>query len=275
MSGTSGADTQAVENADEGEGGSELGAWLYPSDPTDGWEPGPPTLHALLPSAIGGALIPMAVYFLVRPHVSGDAVALAIAGIPAATWVLAEWVRKKTIDPIGSIVLFGFVVGVVVAFSLGGNAFVLKVRDSVFTVLFGVACLVSLVIGRRPVIFFIGRGMSAGDDPVRQGLFNELWELPPARAMFRIVTLLWGVGLIVDATTRVTLAVFLPTDVFVVVAHLVSAVFIGTMFVVTIRITHRTRARLHSTGIVDVPEDGGSTWWWARRFIGRGAMVEG
>lgn len=275
MPGTSDAYPRAVDDADGCEVADEPGPFLYPSDPRDGWEPGPPSLHALLPSAIGGGLIPIAVYFLVRPHVSGDAIALATAGIPAAIWVLVEWVRKKTIDPIASIVLFGFVVGVVVAFSLGGNAFVLKVRDSAFTTLFGIGCLVSLAIGRRPVIFFIGRGMSAGDDPIRQGLFDELWELPPARAMFRLVTLLWGVGLLVDAATRITLAVFLPTDIFVLVSPLVSALFIGTMFVVTIRITHRSRERMHSAGIIDMPEGGGSTWWWARRFVGRGAMAEG
>src|SRR3974377_525239 len=102
----------------------------YPRDTRDGWEPGAPTMRALLPSAIGGAVIPIAVYFLGGPHGGSDAPGLGMPGVPAAAWVVTEWVRKRTIDPIGTIVLAGFIAGVSVAYALGGNAFVLKVRDS-------------------------------------------------------------------------------------------------------------------------------------------------
>jgi hypothetical protein len=253
---------------------AEQGSFDYPRDTRDGWEPGAPTVRALLPSAIGGAVIPIAVYFLVRPHVGSDAPALAIAGVPAAVWVVTEWVRKRTLDPIGTIVLAGFVAGVSVAYALGGNAFVLKVRDSAFTFLFGIACLVSLVVARRPLLFYVGRGMSAGDDPERKRLFDTLWEFPSARAVFKIITVMWGIGLVCDAALRVVLAAVLPTHVFVVISPVVSAIFIGGMFVLTMRLTRVTRERSAAASSLDVPEGGGSTWWWARRLVAAGGASE-
>ena len=130
----------------------------------EAWEPGAPSLRAMGPGVIGGAVVPLAVYYAVRPHVSGDAPALIIAGAPAAAWVAVEWMRKRRIDPIGCIVLFGFIAGILASMALGGSAFVLKVRDSAFTALFGLACLSSL-FWSRPLMFFIGRALSAGDDP--------------------------------------------------------------------------------------------------------------
>ena len=152
----------------------------YPSDPRDGWEPGPPSPRAMLPSVVGGAVIPLGVYYLVRSHVSGDATALAIAGVPAAMWVGIQWLRLRRIDPIGAIILFGFIAGLIVSAALGGNAFVLKVRDSAFTGLFGLSCLASLAFS-RPLMFYVGRAMSAGDDPVRREAYDALWEMPQAR----------------------------------------------------------------------------------------------
>jgi hypothetical protein len=215
---------------------------------------------------VAGAIIPIAVYNLVRPHVGGDAAALAIAGIPAAAWVTFEWVRKRTIDPIGVVVLVGFAVGLSASYALGGNAFVLKVRDSAFTFLFGIACVASLV-WRRPLMFYFGRSFSAGDDPVRMALYDSLWEMPPARAVFRIITLMWGIGLVVDAGARVALAASVPTATFVAVSPVVSAVFIGTMFAATIVIIRWSRMLHGQATAVEVPDGGGSTWWWTRRVM--------
>lgn len=239
--------------------------WSFPVDERDGWEPGAPNLRALAPSAVGGAAIPVAVYFLVRPHVHSDAPALAIAGIPACLWVAFEWVRKRAVDPIGVIVLTGFAIGLLVSWLLGGNAFVLKVRDSAFTACFGVICLLSLR-AERPMMFHIGKAMSAGVDPVKRDLYDRLWEATPSRAVFRILTTVWGLGLLVDAGVRVLVAAVLPTSVFVIVNPLLSACFLGGLFAFTMWFSRWARTRAESAMVLDVPVDGGSAWWWLRHF---------
>jgi hypothetical protein len=231
------------------------------------WEPGLPPLRAIAPSAIGGAVVPLAVFYLVRSHVSSDAVALAIAGIPAAIWVTTQWIRRRTLDPIGAIVLSGFVVGLIVSYALGGNAFVLKVRDSAFTFFFGVGSLVTARFGKRPLTFYIGRALTAGSDPHRAQLYNELWEVPPAQATFRVINLAWGVALVCDAAARVLLAANLSTKTFVAISPVTGLVFIGGMSVFTFWLVRRSRHWAPLVPEADIPPGGGSTWWWLRVYL--------
>lgn len=196
------------------------------------WEPGAPSLRAMAPSLVIGAMVPLAVYYVVRSHVHGDAEALILAGIIPAVWVMVEFARQRRIDPIGSIVLFGFLAGIVTSLALGGNAFVLKVRDSAFTALFGLLCLASLT-RPKPLMFFMGRALSAGDDPERRRAYDQLWELPTAPRTFAIITAAWGVGLFCEAGLRVVLAAVLPTGPFLAASPVLAGVVFGGLFAFT------------------------------------------
>ena len=219
----------------------------------DSWEPGAPSLRDVAPGVVGGALIPLAVYYSVRHHVHGDATALMIAGAPAAVWVATEWARKRRLDPIGCITLFGFVAGVTASLLLGGSAFVLKVRDSAFTCVFGLVCLASLTRS-RPLMFYVGRALSAGDNPEKVAAYEELWTMPTAPRTFRIITAIWGAGLLAEGSTRVALASLLPTGTFLAVSPMLAAVMIGGMFAFTVWFSRRARqlgeAEFAATGLV-------------------------
>lgn len=206
----------------------------------ESWEPGAPSARAMAPGAIGGAFVPLAVYYAVRPHLGGDTPALMIAGIPASAWVGIQWLRRRRIDPIGSIVLFGFVAGILVSVVLGGSAFVLKVRDSAFTALFGMACLVSLARD-KPLMFYMGRALSAGDDPARLAAYDELWTMPTAPRTFRLITVGWGVGLLAEAAMRVILAATLPTGPFLAVSPVLGGAFFGGLFAFSVWYSRRAR----------------------------------
>ncbi|HVA06235.1 MAG TPA: VC0807 family protein [Acidimicrobiales bacterium] len=209
--------------------------------PQAAWEPGVPSIREMLPSVIGGAAVPLTVYYLVRHHVRTDAEALIIAGIFPAAWVVLQFVRQRRIDPIGTIVLLGFGIGVTTSLLLGGNAYVLKARDSVFTAVFGIICLISLVVAERPAIFYIGRFMSAGNDPERVAAYDQLHHLPGGQRTFSVLTAVWGIGLLAEASCRLTLAAFLPTGTFLAISPIISAVCIGAMFFFTVRYTKRAR----------------------------------
>lgn len=204
------------------------------------WEPGAPSLRAFAPGAIGGGLVPLAVYYAVRSHVNGDALALMIAGAPAAAWVGLQWMRKRSVDPIGCIVLFGFVAGVLVSVLMGDSAFVLKVRDSAFTALFGLACMGSL-FAPRPLMFYIGRALSAGNDPDRVAAYDELWTMPTAPRTFRIITAAWAFGLVTEAVLRVVLAEVLPTGAFLAASPALAGAALGGLFAFTVWFSRRAR----------------------------------
>ena len=135
-----------------------------------------------------------------------DAQALIVAGCFSVGWILLQFIRQRTVDVVGVAVLVGFVVGVITSTLLGGNAYMLKVRDGFFTLLFGIACIVTLYTHDRPAFFYVNRYLSAGNDPFKVSAFDRLHELPVGRHTFRTLSVVWGIGLVVEASSRLTLA---------------------------------------------------------------------
>ncbi len=209
----------------------------HTTEPAD-WLPGLPPLGDLVPSIIGGALVPLTVYFLVRRQVHTDTAALIIAGLFPAAWVIIQFVRQRRIDLIGAVVLIGFATGVTASLLLGGNSYVLKVKDTGFTAIFGVGCLVSVIVSKRPAMFYVGRFLSAGNDPARMAIYDRLHELPTGPRRFKVLTIVWGLGLLIDASARLALAAFLSTGVFLIASPVVTATCIGGLVLFTVRYTN-------------------------------------
>lgn len=214
-----------------------------PAPPPPGplWQPGIPSLREHLPSLIFGAALPIGAYFLIRSHVHTDAQALIVAGCFSVGWIGLQFVRRRQVDVVGAAVLAGFAVGVVSSTLLGGNAYVLKVRDGFFTALFGVACIVTLYTHDRPALFYVGRYLSAGNDPAKMSAFDRLHELPTGRHTFRVLSVVWGIGLVVEASCRLTLADVLPTGTYLAVSPFITASVIGSLFAFTAVYTRRTQ----------------------------------
>jgi hypothetical protein len=200
-----------------------------------------PSVREHLPSVVWGAILPLGIYFLVRSHVQTDTQALIIAGGFSAAWVVFQFVRQRRIDLVGVIVLSGFVVGVGSAELLGGNSYVLKVRDAFFTAIFGAVCIITIFTHRRPALFYVGRYLSAGQDPAKMAAYDELHEVPIGRHAFRVLSVVWGIGLIVEAGSRMTLAELLPTTTFLEVSPFVTGSVLGSLFAFTVAFVRRSQ----------------------------------
>jgi hypothetical protein len=204
-----------------------------------------PSIRALLPSLFFGAVVPLTVFNLVRHHVHSEAQALIIAGIFPVAWVIFNLIRSRHVDVVGIVVIIGFAVGVITSTLLGGNTYVLKARDSAFTALFGLFCIGSVLTRHRPTIFFVGRYMAAANDPVKKAEYDELLKVPTGLQTFRLLTLVWGAGLLIEASVRLVLAdsSILSTSVFLAVSPVISIVCIGGLFAFTIFYTKKAQAR--------------------------------
>ena len=104
---------------------------------------------------------------------------------------------------IGALVLVGIVVSIL-ATLLGGDPKLLLIRESFITGALGMVCLTSLVWS-RPLMFYIGRQFSAGEDPAKIAEFNALWQYPVARHTFRVMTIVWAIGWIGEFALRVAM----------------------------------------------------------------------
>ncbi len=214
-----------------------------------------PSVREHLPSAVFGAAVPLAVYFLVRGHVNGDTQALIIAGAFSVAWVLFQAARQRRVDLVGTIVLFGFAVGVLSSTLLGGNSYVLKIRDAAFTAAFGAFLIVTLFTQGRPALFYVGRYLSAGRDPVKSAAYDTLHDLPAGRHSFRVLSVVWGIGLIVEATCRMVIADVLPTGTFLAVSPFITAGLLGSLFGFTVIYARRAQMAALTTQVGVEGED--------------------
>lgn len=101
----------------------------------------------MLPGLAIGIGVPLVGYLVLRPHFS-DAVALAIAGsVPAVRAIGILAVRRK-LDPFGVLGMAGVGVSLLLLWLSGGSAIAVKLGEPVLTGLLGVACLVSVPLGK-------------------------------------------------------------------------------------------------------------------------------
>ena len=193
-----------------------------------------PSLRMLLPNLIVAGVFPVVGYALLRPHVDSDAAALAVVLVFPVVEILYERIRRGRFEPIGIIALVGISLGLIGALVFSGDATLLKVRQSVLTGAFGALCLLSLA-APRPAMFYMGRMFATGGDAERMAEFEEIWQLPTVPRRFRIVTLVWGVGLLGEAIFRTVLALTIPTQTFLIVSEIVNWSVLGGLLWYSLR----------------------------------------
>jgi hypothetical protein len=159
----------------------------------------------VLPSLVIDGVLPFLTYVLLTsyaPRVS-QVVALGLSATFPTVNGLVAIVRRRHVDIIGAIVLVSIAVSIV-AVLVGGDAKLLLIRESFVTGAVGVLCLTSL-LWPRPLIFYIGRQFSVGDDPAGITEFNALWQSPRARHTFRVMTIVWAIGWMSEFALRVVM----------------------------------------------------------------------
>jgi hypothetical protein len=191
----------------------------------------PVQLRRFVPSIAVNAVLPLVVYLLVRPYFATDVTALIIAGaIPLLLTVGGFAVRRK-LDVVGVVSLIGFVVAVAAQLLTGGDGLIVKVQGVIVTGPVGVLFLVSALVG-RPLVGVIFRILARR----RPGL-----RVPTAsRAM--VLTLIFGAMFTLHAVVAVTLALTLPTPVFLAVSNPVGLAVIAAGFLAIFLVRRRWHA---------------------------------
>lgn len=195
----------------------------------------------LIGQALTGGVAPLVAYELCRHGGLSDPTSLAISAVPPALAIVGEWAVRRTLNVIGIIVLIGIVLGLAAVGFLHGNELLLKMRESVVTGLFGLICLVTLVLPVRPAMFHVGRALASSADRQRGREFASLWDVPEARRVFVVLSLVWGLGLLVEAGARAVLALEVSTGRFLTLAPVIGWIVIGTLLAWTFSYSRRSR----------------------------------
>ncbi len=168
------------------------------------------SIRDLLVSALLNAVIPFFLYIFSKKYISSSEVlALAVAAIFPIFDSVVGIVRHRVFDLIALITLLGIGVSLG-ALCIGGDPKLLLIRESFLTGALGIICFLSLLFP-RPLMFYFGRQMMAGQDPEKLEWFNTRWQYPRARFVNRLITIVWGFAFTSEFILRVFMVYHLPS----------------------------------------------------------------
>ncbi len=146
-------------------------------------------------------LLPWVAYTLVEPS-HGELAALIASALPPMIWSAGELIFQQRLDALSMLVLGGIALSIL-AMMLGGDARLLLVRESLISGLIGLSFLGSLIIG-RPLVFYLARAtMQRQNGQEGRERFLRWSESVVARKGLRVMTLIWGLGLVLEASLRI------------------------------------------------------------------------
>ncbi len=204
-----------------------------------------PRFGSLYRSLIVSVALPLIAVQVLLHRGTPPVMALAIAAIFPFADAVGGLVRKRRFDPIAVLSLIAIVAGVATS-GLSGNPAFAVAKESLFTSVFGLVFLGSLLTS-RPLIFHLGRQFSTGGDPASLARWDALWERPAFRRVVRLMTAVWGCGLLLEAVVRVVAAFTLPVTVSTIVSPVVGVGTIVALVVWTSRYAKAVRARAAAT----------------------------
>jgi len=188
------------------------------------------TILSLVSSIVINVALPILIYWALKKYTgTSDFLALVASGVPSLIDSIVGVIRRKRIDLLAGIVLAGIAI-TLITIALGGSPKVYLIRESFFTAAFGLAYLASLLFP-RPLAFYFARYFATGNHPENIPWFDSLWQYQQFRHMMRVITVVWGIGFLLEATLRTYLVIVLSTEQFLIFSPFVLYGIIGVLIV--------------------------------------------
>src|SRR5690242_657710 len=154
--------------------------------------------------------LPLATYYSLHVLGFSDWIALLAATVAAGARVLLVAIRDRALNAFGLLMLIVFGLGLALAF-LTGDPRLLLVKDSITTAVVGLLFLVMAALG-HPLTLAAARTWA----PDRAAEMSDQLRCNPRVHRWHLKTsVIWGVGLLVEAAIRVGLVFLLPIAVMV------------------------------------------------------------
>lgn len=207
------------------------------------------SFRQMLPSLALDVAMPILVFFALTSYGISKLLALTVGGVFPALNVGRTWIVSHKIQPLGIIVIAFMVLGTAGSL-ISGSVFFVLVKESILTASFGLLCLGSLSATERPLMFYILRQFVAGDHPARLQWWEGLWQHPRFRAAQRLVTAVWGLVYVIEASIGLAFACLLaPAHVVIISPAMALGVLVALAawtrrYLVSLREQYGVSARL-------------------------------
>jgi hypothetical protein len=176
-------------------------------------QPAKPATAGLIRMILVEVGLPVLTYYGLHAIGISDYRALVAATVVAGLRLGFVALHHRKLDGFAAFMMTVFAVGLALSFVTGDARFMLA-KDSAGTAIAGLIFLGTCIIG-RPISFYAAQRF-AGTTGRSQTWWNDRWQTSPAfRRGFRVMSLVWGVGLLIEAAVRILLIYVLPIDVMV------------------------------------------------------------
>jgi len=169
-------------------------------------------------------ILPYVIFAFAQPHY-GDVEALILSSVPPILWSIVEFAWHRRIDALSMLVLLGMVLSLA-AVAGGGSARFLQLREKLVTVIIGLVFLGSALIG-KPLIYQLVRAQMVRNSSGELEEFEALRSNKYFRRTMMVLTVVWGLGLLVDAAISIALVYTLSIKTYLAVNPFVSYGFMG------------------------------------------------
>ncbi|MFF7359072.1 MULTISPECIES: VC0807 family protein [Streptomyces] len=166
---------------------------------------------------------PLAVFYGLRAAGTGLWWAVLASAVPPVLEALLTVVRERRVGMLGALVLALVALGAALSAVTGSPRFMFA-KDGWMTGIVGLVFLATL--RGQPVIHRLLSSVARGE---RRAQLEHDWQASPTfRHLMRLLTAVWGAGLLLDSGVRVVLAYTLPVDSVMLVTTLqYVALFVG------------------------------------------------
>jgi hypothetical protein len=168
---------------------------------------------------IANFVAPVVTYTLAKPAL-GDVDALMVASLPPLVWAALELVRRRRIDALSILVLTGIALSLL-AFLGGGGVRLLQLREQLVAATVGLVFLSSAALG-RPLIHQLARARMKRKSAAEARSFDEMRGDSSVRRTMMVMTIVWGVGLLGEATVSASLIFCIAIERYLIVSPIIG-----------------------------------------------------
>jgi len=165
---------------------------------------------------------PLLAYTLLRSGGMSTVAALIISGIFPALGIAIGALVDRRLDIIGVVVLAGLVVGTVAGL-VSNNARLYLVEGAVPSLVFALACLVSLR-SSKPLIYRFAVELLGPETPKGRDVVGA-WRYPGFRRAFQVITAAWGAAYLVEVAARLAVVETTSTGIALLFSRLIPYIF--------------------------------------------------
>lgn len=174
-------------------------------------------------SLLWNAVFPLLLYRYARNSLGFSEIqALVLSALFPLLGTSFGLLRRRSLDLMGVITLSSILTSLA-GVALGGSPSLLLIRESLFTLLMGLASALSLVWPGKPLMFYFGRYFTCGNDAAKiAGFTSDYDTYEGARVLHRRITQVWAGVFLLEFGSKCLMVWRLPVEVVLSVGPLVT-----------------------------------------------------